>query len=1500
MAVNGGSRDYWRDDEIVVDRDGIPHFTGAAPQLMREYRRRVLFAFNNLEGSGDDEEKERKSLAKKKKRFGRKLLDALHGEAFRACQDLMLEAEKLQEPEGYKLIFAKLQQIEKAGVIKKTEAFDQYFDKCFRRKGQSIDSYLRQRKQDWSDLQDVAEGVTMSEELQTYFLLKNIGLSREDKRQILLANQSAYTMEGVEKALRVSFFDVHEREKREWQGNAKPKGGGKGFGRRHFAHPVEDEPEEYFAEPGLDDYDDGGQQDYAHVVVDESAEAEAEVSDAGASGFLRPREGSSGMSEEKKQAIAREKARSRCAACGRLGHWAGDSACQKGSAGGKKGSKKGRGADRGQGKSKGAGKAYAVFQEPRFFSLESLDDDADGFCNMVAPDLEEDTEKGKMEQDSGYTETDDKRKIRDSPGSSSSGWEEVCPPPFPSGGDGGGYGRLPPDLLPVTVPDHSPKKDSQELVVTVPRDKIEVKNVTSYRDVIPKSIAQLRLRELQSDCDRWQVQSAGNKAVLQRLLRLYRGEPVLKRDSEQQRHGGPSHEGGPNDLSEDSGGEDGRSAVWRSTPRPEHDSREAETREFSPSLPELDYGNGKGAAWFWNSGTDGEPNTLDKDTAHCFQNLFENSFCNMAGSKTGRRNLDEEEGQVNEAKVALLDTACTSCLHSRSWREMYSQTLPTGTRCEETATRKSFHFANGASTNDKLVVWRVPIYLGGLAGEVFSAEVNQGSTPLLLSIPALDALDAVMHMKARHVELKALQLDVEMLVTRTGHLAVEVAYNPELPKPKARTDSAGPPRALSEVADLMVYFAEEAEYPLLCQLAAPDPSAFATVAVQKRVPMLGPRGVRPGDVLRELPARRAQELQRNAGRARRRDQRTWAAVRRSYSLAEQFCTNGFRDSVIYEPFAETLALTVLAAEDHGWTCTQPSYNLDGYDVTSVPSKELLSNVLEKHRPYLVAILPSSRLWGLLEEIGGEVSAETGAQQRGTKVLQLIRWICREQTKAGRYYLISGPVSSKAWRFRGILQKAAEMGADMVPKRTPRRRGQALRDGPFQRSLAERYAKGLLDTMRLDYAVAMSYQEGAFWTDAAYPVDMELDEDEADEDFEEVWEDEWRLEPDGRMVRIHRMGRAESTKMTGTKPRGTRAAWSMDFTWTGETEFQLAGSPLGPSNGGADPGEDSTQRPQPPPDQGSNVGESAMPFDSAAYEPSEDYEPSVPDPDAPQVPLPPGYGEQSLVEISADAGEGTQRQQPPPDQRVLRRRQRTRQLQRGFWSESSHEETVQLLEGTLDYIQQEGTEGWNKINLDSDLGKAWASLESASADVTLILCSTSARRLKKPQPHAGPHEVPLRKSFVLLGGGTALTTDWEQWYSMSPSAQIRPIVARGRRLYVAVFGKEVGEAEGEPEPDRLQQKEQARDRQWQALPRELKLAIKRVHENLGHAGQPAMLRALRIARASETAIKACRLFRCPECPRLAEPKHPRPSKLPVASEFNVMIGLDVLTEKDSAG
>ena len=103
------------------------------------------------------------------------------------------------------------------------------------------------------------------------------------------------------------------------------------------------------------------------------------------------------------------------------------------------------------------------------------------------------------------------------------------------------------------------------------------------------------------------------------------------------------------------------------------------------------------------------------------------------------------------------------------------------------------------------------------------------------------------------------------------------------------------------------------------------------------------------------------------------------------------------------------------------------------------------------------------------------------------------------------------------------------------------------------------------------------------------------------------------------------------------------------------------------------------------------------------------------------------------------------------------------------------------------------------------------------------------------------------------------------------------------------------AQADP-PDPLGHKEEGKSGKWQALPRELRLALRRIHVNLRRARLPGMLDALRISRASEVVLKACRFYRCKGCPRLLKPKHPRPSRLPLGDEFNVVVGLNVLAEK----
>ena len=550
---------YWRDDQVVVDRDGIPHYTGARPELMKEYRRRVLFAFSNLEGSGDDEEKEARSLAKKKRRFAKRLMDNLHDEAWRVCQDLLTD-EKLKQPDGYKEIFRCLQKIEKVTVLKKTEAFDNFFDKTYRRRGQSVDAFLRQRAESWADLRDLSEGVAMSEDLLAYFLLKNVGLGKDEKRQVLLANQSDYSLAGFEKALRVSFFDIHEREKtKEWghSGHGGRKGTGKGGGKRHYAHAAEElEHEDYPEDDGEDDGyalatgemendDDEDAEEYGYGAAtegesDQGACEDDAVYEAYATykesrkrlkdlqksrGFLRNK---SAMSvDERKAAVEKEKARSRCAACGRLGHWAGDGVCAKSSKGGPKGGRssskgKGSGSNKGQ---PSKGRAYAVSESPLFFSLRQ-DDDQDGYCDMVIHDKDgKESEATRMEQDSGATELDGKRKKTAGAMASyadSEGWECVASP-FVSE-------QLPEQLPENDRPTVARQESEEQLVITVPKKDVQIVYVESFQELLGEDLDSKLLRDLQQMCEKWGIQTSGKKDdIKSRLRQLFGGQAVLRK-----------------------------------------------------------------------------------------------------------------------------------------------------------------------------------------------------------------------------------------------------------------------------------------------------------------------------------------------------------------------------------------------------------------------------------------------------------------------------------------------------------------------------------------------------------------------------------------------------------------------------------------------------------------------------------------------------------------------------------------------------------------------------------------------------------------------------------------------------------------------------------------------------------------------------------------------------------------------------------------------------------
>ena len=275
--------------------------------------------------------------------------------------------------------------------------------------------------------------------------------------------------------------------------------------------------------------------------------------------------------------------------------------------------------------------------------------------------------------------------------------------------------------------------------------------------------------------------------------------------------------------------------------------------EISPSLA--------GRAYVAEGGDCKNPDSIDEINEAPLNSQNADFDEALAGTTLDRHLLEDRDGHIIEARVALLDTACTACLHSKKWRQACSLTLPPGYQCTATSSKKTFHFANGDSES-RMVVWRIPIFLQGVAGEVHSAELDTGATPLLFPIPAMQALDMALYMKDLKVGVRTLDLEMPMQVTRSKHIALDIAFDPSF---GAREDrqAGGQPRARSDAGDFVAYFVDEARLPILHQ-CAPPVEAQAFWSRGKAAPNLGPRGVHTNDKVGELKQRRVNELQRAA------------------------------------------------------------------------------------------------------------------------------------------------------------------------------------------------------------------------------------------------------------------------------------------------------------------------------------------------------------------------------------------------------------------------------------------------------------------------------------------------------------------------------------------------------------------------------------------------------------------------------------------------------------
>ena len=485
---------------------------------------------------------------------------------------------------------------------------------------------------------------------------------------------------------------------------------------------------------------------------------------------------------------------------------------------------------------------------------------------------------------------------------------------------------------------------------------------------------------------------------------------------------------------------------------------------------------------------------------------------------------DVSRGSAEE-HFALLDTACTDCMHSKAWREAYERSLPEDERCSPTSHRKTFHFANGDSTDDKVTVWKIPIYVGGFKGEVYSAEMPKGNTPLLLSIAAMTALDMVVFLKKKIVMVGKLNIELPLINTQPNHLAIDVAYDQSLGVQNEAQVKMAEPRFVSEKEDLLVYYGEEAQVFLLEGLWMPE---VPNLKEKGGTPDHSLRGVRPQAERSFMVDRRAKELERSASRLQGEDRRMWVALKRNYSLAEEFALRQFRSTAIFEPFGGSFGITRLAAEKFGWTNSQPLDLVDGYDLLKESGKSLLARTLDEHDPFLTVIAFDCRIWSLMCNMNHTIDWESLRSSVGRKTIRMVLWICRHRHQRGRYYLVENPAGSAAWQFERMRERLMEeIGGKFVisdqcryglkdsqsgrPIKKPTgwasnsevllnhlgkkcrcRWGEheqllgSNRDGPrakraasYPKELCMAVCQGALATMRLDYAITMMHPEAAF-------------------------------------------------------------------------------------------------------------------------------------------------------------------------------------------------------------------------------------------------------------------------------------------------------------------------------------------------------------------------------------------------------------------------------------
>ena len=694
-------------------------------------------------------------------------------------------------------------------------------------------------------------------------------------------------------------------------------------------------------------------------------------------------------------------------------------------------------------------------------------------------------------------------------------------------------------------------------------------------------------------------------------------------------------------------------------------------------------------------GLDGGGHTghpLQDDTEFAFMNFIADDEREFEFALATQRQGSQP---ADESRLALVDTACTLCMHSRTWREAFEKHLPHGRQCEPTEKFKNFGFANG-KRQAGCQVFRIPIGIAGHEGEVHSAELTQGSTPLLFSVSALAALDGEIRVKTKTLTLQALGVSVPLIETRTRHLGMDVSqFGCGKPAPERKSEF----QVRADRGDLYIYYLQEAEFDFNgLEVESCDHVAEAKV---KEGPKLHPRGVRQEDRRGQLREKRYQQLKQAAERIEAKDSRTWIAMRRTYTMAENLATGGFRNSVIFEPWGGSFVVTRTGALSFGWTNAQPLDKIDGYDLQAASGQRLLWQVLTEQNPYLVVVAFDCRIWSLLTNLNPNTDWDALRQTVGIQVLRLVARICRHRHRCGRYFLIEQPAGAMSWTFRGILQKVID-------------EEDVFHANGAQCAFEKRDAdSGKLQRKNTGYCT----NSQAILNRIAFPCRCPPGTHEA---------------VIGSNSHGSRSGQAAAYPPLLAKAicEGVLHQMKLDYAAFQAGEDVFAAEELG------------RKRPR-------EVLEAPGSPDASSV---------------PETPGSPGASGSTKAPGCPGASRNAKSPGSPGDARStkkarLGRPPRPRELRQGAWQKVSGKERLDLLHGLVKSLPSDGP--LTQVLWSShDLACTIVEMEERQATVKMLIVRQKPKKLLLPQPHLHPYEVPLRNAYLFRPDGEVWEILWE--------------------------------------------------------------------------------------------------------------------------------------------